>query len=306
MRKIGFVIKLQDQKTLELAKSLVESLRKADKNFEFYFEDVAAEQLSAKAKKYVHSSSGLKAVLKASELVVVIGGDGTILRCTRYLLHASEWKHSKLVGINTGTLGFLTCLSSKEALRELPKLMLKQDQLIEENRHCLKVDIIRNKKTNKSFHVLNDCVLSKGSLSRIFEFHIDLNGQLLSSYRADGLIVSPPTGSTAYNLAAGGAIIQPGIPAMQLTPICPQYFSNKPIVLSYENTIGLRLGRHSTDVFLTLDGQTGLRMHDEDEVQISKSDKSLTFVVPKKNLATHYFDSLRQKLNWGMVSKLPT
>jgi NAD+ kinase len=174
-----------------------------------------------------------------------------------------------------------------------------------ERRSCLQVGIERNRKTFRQFHVLNDAVLSKGSLSRIFEFNVEVDGQFLSSYRADGLIVSSPTGSTAYNLAAGGSILDPTIPAVQLTPICPQSFSNQPIVVSDHHRIDLSVGRHSSDVFLTLDGHTGLRIEGQDRVRVEKSGKSVGFLLPPGMDWTHYFHSLRQKLKWGLVSGAP-
>jgi len=260
--KVGLILKLQDTKTRELAKELVVRLKKQIKKVDFYFEKTAATQLRLSKEKQIKILP-INQMFSHLDLVLVIGGDGTILRCTRYLLNKGAWKTCRLIGINTGTVGFLASISAQDTLRDLPKL-LKNGNFQKEDRSCLKIQVLRSGNLYKSYHVLNDCVLSKGSLSRIFEFQIDVNGALLSSYRADGLIVCPPTGSTAYNLAAGGAIIEPSIPAIQLTPICPQQFSNKPIVISDKNKISLRLGRHSTDVFLTLDGQTGLRMGDSD------------------------------------------
>lgn len=297
---LGIISKLQDPVSLRLASKLVKRFHKGIK---IAVETPALGQIPAPLRNVVKAMS-IKELVHHSSCILAVGGDGTILRAARYLLNGSAYQNTGLVGINTGHLGFLASLNKEEAEKlKLTDFKNKNFFKIEEH-SCLQIEVLhsKSKRVLKRFDVMNDVVLSKGSLSRIFEFHVDLNGKLLSSYRADGLIVSPPTGSTAYNLAAGGSIIQPGVPAIQLTPIAPQYFSNKPIVVSDTNTIHLRLGQHSTDVYLTLDGHTGLKMEDEHLIQIKKSDKVVQFLVPKSKQRTHYFDSLRQKLNWGLVS----
>jgi len=300
---IGFITKLQDKKSLNLTQRLIKELKSSRAVEKIYLEEAALAQIP---KKQGVLKASISKMMKSLKLVVVVGGDGTILRSTRYLLHGSSWKTCHILGVNTGRLGFLSCVSPLSAKTELLNVLKNPSSWHSEERSCLSVSIYRRRKLFKSFHVMNDCVLSKGSLSRIFEFHINLNAHPLSSYRADGVIISPPTGSTAYNLAAGGAIIQPGIPAIQITPICPQYFSNQPILVADENVISVKLGKHSTDVFITLDGQTGLRMNDGDEIRITRSAKKVKFLVPSSIAKTHYFDSLRQKLNWGLVSAKST
>lgn len=300
--KLGIVLKVQDKESVVVAEKIVSNLKKA---YPIFIESTTLRGFSKTARKSIQEVTTTKLFNEASVLLV-IGGDGTILRCARHLLHGNAWRNCKILGVNTGHLGFLTCLNAENAIKELPTILEKTESMAIEKHSALRVSVQKKKGKEKIYHVLNDCVLSKGSLSRIFEFHLDLNDQPLSSYRADGLIVSPPTGSTAYNLAAGGAIVQPGIEAIQLTPIAAQYFSNKPILVHDQNKIRLRLGRHSTDVFLTLDGHTGLKIDDDHQVLISKSEKTVQFWVPKDRLMTHYFDSLRQKLNWGLVSSSRT
>jgi len=297
---LGIVSKLQDPISSELTSKIVNRLHKGQN---LILETQALGQLPTKCRKLVKTMS-IKDLVRSASAILVIGGDGTILRAARYLLNGQAYKSTGLIGVNTGHLGFLASINEKEASKLSAKDFKDLTAFAAEDHSCLRVELLnaKSKRVLKQFDVMNDVVLSKGSLSRIFEFHIDLNGQLLSSYRADGLVVSPPTGSTAYNLAAGGSIIQPGVPAIQLTPIAAQYFSNKPIVVSDENIIDLYLGRHSADVFLTLDGHSGLRMEDEHVVRIKKSPKFVRFFVPKSKQKTHYFDSLRQKLNWGLVS----
>ena len=297
---VGLVLKQNDPRAKILGQKIVTSLLKMSNVHEIFLE---------KGHKITAESSRLKTasfdkILEKSAIAVTVGGDGTILRCTRHLLETDCWATCSVVGVNAGKVGFLASLSGPDAIKRLIPLVKKPSLFNVEERSCLKVSVLRNGKVFRTHHVLNDCVLSKGSLSRLFEFHIHINGEFVSSYRADGMIVSPPTGSTAYNLAAGGAILQPNIPAIQLTPIAPQAFSNKPIVLSDENEIALTLGKHSSDVYLTFDGQSGLQVMDQDRIVITRSLKTIRFLSPKSGSRAHFFHSLRQKLNWGLVENL--
>ncbi len=237
------------------------------------------------------------------DLLLSIGGDGTLLRSARHLLSGDGWKKAHLLGINAGHLGFLTYLhssSSKEALKKL--FESSKEKVSSESRSCLAVTIkARGKK--QMVHAMNDAVLSKGALSRLFEFDVSIDNHFLSSYRADGMVVSSPTGSTAYNLAAGGAILTPSIEALQLTPICPQSLTNKPIVVSDASRIVLRLGKHSSDVFVTLDGHLAIKMETGDRVEVRKSPKRIQLVLPPGVGPSHYYQSLRQKLRWGLSAK---
>jgi NAD+ kinase len=236
------------------------------------------------------------------DLLLSIGGDGTLLRTARLLLESEGWKRACLLGINTGRLGFLTLLGIEAAAAELAKILREPQKSETEDRACLEVKIARKKKIVGHHHVLNDCVLKSGALSRLIEFGVSMNGEFLSLYRADGLIISTPTGSTAYNLAAGGAILEPQIPAIQLTPICAQSFSNKPIVVSDDNLIELTVQSQNSDAHLTLDGHTGIALQPEDQIAIRRSPKKVALLLPSGKGRSHYIQSLRQKLKWGLVS----
>lgn len=301
----GLIIKLQDSRAIEAGKNLIEVLLEKLPKLQISVEEAALTQFPKSLRKKL-SKKSLHSMANKLELIIVVGGDGTLLRCARYLLTGNAWKTCALLGINAGRVGFLSSMNSIDAQKKLPRLLANRSELGVEERMCLKVKVQGKKKNSKTYHVLNDCVLSKGSLSRIFEFRVDINQEVLSLYRADGLIISPPTGSTAYNLAAGGSIVEPVIPAIQLTPIAPQSFSNKPILISDKNKIRLYLGRHTTDIFLTLDGHTGIRIDDDDLIEITKSEKFIQFLIPKSKLQSHFFHSLRQKLNWGIVPKTTT
>lgn len=297
--KIGVILKMQDKNTLRLFLALRPLFVGKQLPYQFFLEEAALAQLKKTERAGLETAS-LHQMTKTCFMLIVIGGDGTLLRCTRELLHREAWKTCSLLGINSGRVGFLASLNAQEATKKMKTILQHPEKLGVEKRSCLRLAIQADGQKTKEYHVLNDVVLSKGSLSRIFEFEVSVDSEFLSVYRSDGLIVSPPTGSTAYNLAAGGAIIEPDIPAIQLTPISAQYFSNKPILISDRRSVFIRLLRHSTDIFITLDGHTGFRVKDEDLIQISKSAKQVNFLVPKENLQKHFFNSLRDKLKWGL------
>ena len=246
--------------------------------------------------------AGPDKVVADSDIVFSIGGDGTILRCARHLISTNSWKDTGLVGINAGHLGFLSMISAPEAPEEVESILKAPKQCRIQARSCLEIIVRRNGKEHKRFDALNDAVLSSGSLSRLISFDVEVNGEFLSAYRSDGMIISTPTGSTGYNLAAGGSIIEPSSPIVQLTPVCPQSFSNKPIVISDKNHVKMSLPKGSRNAFLTLDGQFGIEITPKDEIEIYKSSKAVYFVMPPKLRTSHYFSALRQKLKWGLVS----
>lgn len=305
-KTVGIVAKLQSESSVECLRHLLpvfKEMGSRNRKIKFFVEP--ATFTSLRMRKSFLQPMAIDRMAEHCDLLIAIGGDGTILRCARYLLYKDAWKRCHLLGINAGHLGFLTFVPAHEAKKILGDTLSLRVRPKIVKRACLEVGIERNRKIFRKFHVLNDAVISKGSLSRIFEFNVEVDREFLSSYRADGLIVSSPTGSTAYNIAAGGSILDPTISAIQLTPICPQSFSNKPIVLSDQHRVDVSVGRHSSDVYLTLDGHTGLRIEPQDRVRIEKSSKHIQFLLPPGMDWTYYFHSLRQKLKWGLVSGAP-
>lgn len=299
IRKIGIAVKENDTHAIRLLKRFSGLFQKYKGQYKFSLENHIPKDVLSVLPKGLYTPRSFKSLLDHSDLILSIGGDGTILRCARNLLESNRWSKAKLLGVNAGHLGFLTFINPQEADSSLELTLKFPSKTRIEERSCLEVRIERSGKVWKKFQALNDCVLSKGSLSRIFEFHVEVDREFLSSYRSDGLIVSTPTGSTAYNLAAGGSILEPTIPALQLTPVCAQSLSAKPIVISDRRTVILSLGRHSSDVYLTIDGHTGIRVQSKDRIHISKSERSIQFLMPPSLNSSHYFPSLRQKLKWG-------
>ncbi|HEX6177560.1 MAG TPA: NAD(+)/NADH kinase [Thermoanaerobaculia bacterium] len=226
-----------------------------------------------------------------SDLLITFGGDGTLLSVAR---HAPQ--NVPILGVNMGTLGFLT----EVRLEEFPTLL---DQVLEgtfsvEPRVTFNVSVNGPDRNSQQYRVLNDVAINKSALARIIEMRVSVAGLFVSNFRGDGLIICTPTGSTAYNLSAGGPIVYPTMNAMVITPICPHMITNRPLVLPDELDIdiGIVTPSEEQEIYLTLDGQEGMPINENDRVCIRKSLESVLLVQsPEKN----YFDVLRSKLKWG-------
>jgi NAD+ kinase len=227
---------------------------------------------------------------KNAELVVALGGDGTMIATARLLAEADV----PVLGINYGTLGYLAEFRIEEMFTGLDAVF-RGDYRIE-SRVRLAVELYREESRLMHSRVLNDVVVNKSALSRIVHIEAYLNQQLISAFRADGLIISTPTGSTAYNLSAGGPVIYPSMNAVVITPICPFTLSDRPLVVPDDAVIEVFLRTPNEEVFLTLDGQVGLPLAVGDRILIRKSHTSFKIVQPPNR---NYFEVLREKLRWG-------
>jgi NAD+ kinase len=238
-----------------------------------------------------------RAVLPALvEMLIVLGGDGTLLSAARCVADAHTGV--PIFGVNLGSLGFMAEVSLDELYSNLEKAMA--GQLEAEDRIMLAVSVIRNNKRLARYRVLNDAVINKGALARMMELKVSVNNGLLTTLRADGLIVATPTGSTAYSLAAGGPIIHPTIPCFVVTPICPHTLSNRPIALPDHVVVTVCLTSQSEEVTLTLDGQIGFPLAPLDIVEIKKSRFKMKMI---KHPDKSYYEILRTKLKWGSGPK---
>ena len=232
-----------------------------------------------------------RAELAASiDLMVVLGGDGTMIATARLVGD----REIPVLGINYGHLGYLTEFRTEEMLAALEEIIAGNYRL--DRRVMLDAELVRGDETLLRNRILNDAVISKSALARIIEIEARLNNRFVNSFRADGLIVSTPTGSTAYNLSAGGPIVYPSMNAVILTPICPHTLSNRPLVVPDDAEIELRLLTPEEEVALTLDGQVGFDLAVNDRVLIRKSRTTFNLVQPSTR---NYFDVLRDKLRWG-------
>ena len=224
------------------------------------------------------------------DLMLVLGGDGTMIATARMLGD----REVPVLGVNYGGLGYLAEFRIEELYSALESIL--EGKYAVQKRVMLSVELMRGNEQVTQNRVLNDVVINKSALARIIEIDAHLNAQFVNAFRADGLIVSTPTGSTAYNLSAGGPVIYPSMNAVVITPICPFTLSNRPIVVPDESLIELRLITQNEDVSLTLDGQVGFPLMAEDRVVIRKSRTAFNLVQPMNR---NYFDVLRDKLRWG-------
>jgi NAD+ kinase len=226
----------------------------------------------------------------AVDLMLVLGGDGTMIATSRMIGD----QEVPVLGVNYGGLGYLAEFRIQELYSALESILDGNYRL--DKRVMLAVELRRGDTSVTSNRVLNDVVINKSALARIIEIETHLNRQFVNSFRADGLIVSTPTGSTAYNLSAGGPVIFPSMNAIVITPICPFTLSNRPIVVPDSAEIELRLKTDHEEVALTLDGQVGFPLKVEDSVLIRKSRTTFNLIQPSNR---NYFDVLRDKLRWG-------
>ncbi len=224
------------------------------------------------------------------ELIVVLGGDGTLLSVAR-IAHDAD---VPILGVNLGSLGFLTEITLDELYDTLGSVLDNKYEI--EHRMLLSANLMRNGACIEDHQVLNDVVINKGALARIVNLKVRVDGQYMTSYRADGLIIATPTGSTAYSLSAGGPIIHPSMHALVLCPICPFDLANRPIVVPDQSTLEVEITTPNEDVRVTLDGQEGYDFSTGDVLRVKKADNSVKLVQAK---GKNYYQLLRKKLHWG-------
>jgi NAD+ kinase len=238
----------------------------------------------------VQAGEPAAAFIMDADLIVVLGGDGTMIAASRMVGDADVL----VLGVNYGSLGYLTDFRIEELFSALEAIISCGYDV--DRRVMLEAEHWRDSELLATGRVLNDVVINKAALARIIEIEVNLDGLFVNSFRADGLIVATPTGSTAYNLSAGGPIIYPTMNAMVLTPICPFTLTNRPIVVPDTANVELILQNENEGVVLSLDGQTGYTMLAHDRVVIRKSEMTFNLVHPANR---NYFDVLRNKLKWG-------
>jgi NAD+ kinase len=229
-----------------------------------------------------------------ADLIVVLGGDGTLLAMAARIAKAD--RDIPILGVNFGSLGFLTEIRIDELMPSLESTLSGAATFDE--RAMLEADAYRNEARVDSRVVLNDVVFTKAAISRMIELSVWVSGGFVTRVKADGLIVASATGSTAYNLAAGGPIVHPGVDALVLTPIAPHTLTNRPVVIPGHADVEVRphSGDGADDVFVTYDGQSGYTLHEGDVVRVRKSERVLRLV---KASTRGYFEVLREKLKWG-------
>lgn len=273
--KIGIIGKWKNPKAVEELNRLLPFLKK--------------EGFSVFIEREVNANESVLQPSSPIDLLIVMGGDGTLLRGVRFL----QGRNVPIMGINLGGLGFMTWTNLEEVEETI--IAFKKGELKVEKRMMLRGKVIRKENEILSMDVLNDVVVNKGALARIIQIYVEVNDKFLSRYRADGLIVSTPTGSTAYSLAAAGPVVHPSVECIILSPICPHTLTNRPIIISPDTKIKILIER-GDEVYITLDGQVGFILEREDIVIVEKSPHTANLIMPK---GKDYFSILRKKLGWG-------
>lgn len=281
VRRVGVVLKTSSSEAADLGRQLLVELDRL--GLEAVVDRETAEVLEG------DDDVDREHLASRVDLIVVLGGDGTLLSVTRGVLEGTP-----ILGINMGTLGFLTEHPADRLMPMLHAVLDGQGEIARRER--LTVTVEHPDKETITRRVLNDAVVNKSALARMLVLSVHVNGAFVSRFKADGLIIATPTGSTAYNLSAGGPILYPNLEALVVTPICPHALTNRPIVLSLTSKIEIRLESHSEEVWLTLDGQQGFPIGTEDLVKIeSCPDPVMLITDPRRS----YFQVLNRKLKWG-------
>jgi NAD+ kinase len=288
MNRIGIIAKKNKPEAVKLAVRLAEWLK--PRNIDVYIEEEVGKHLSSTVSGPAWKSMKREEIAPDIEMIVVLGGDGTLLSVARQV-----WNKSiPILGVNLGGLGFLTEVTLDELYPVLEKVLRNDFETNE--REVLNAGVIRKGKRIAEFIVLNDAVINKGALARIIDLETTINGEYLSTFRSDGLIISTPTGSTAYNLSAGGPIVYPSLHTIIITPICPHTLTIRPIIIPDDVKIRALLKSRNEEVTLTLDGQQGFALDFEDVVEVGKAEGRILLI---KSPYRHYFELLREKLKWG-------
>ena len=237
----------------------------------------------------LETAPNIGALTRGCDLLIVFGGDGTMLRVAREAAGA----RTPIVGINVGSLGFLTDVQAHQLPLALQQIWAGQTIL--ESRSLLQAKVTQSGKTIVE-SALNDFVITRGALPRLIELEVRVNRELVTRYRGDGLIICSPTGSTAYSLAAGGAVVSPAAEVFTLTPICPHTLSNRSVIVNLASTIEVQMLSQKVDMILTADGQKTVSLAAGDIVTIRRSRHAIRLL----HLAgSSFFETLRRKLNWS-------
>jgi len=279
---IGIIAKNNIEEPFEITKKLSNWLK--ERGVEVYVE----KELG---KKIRHPNSIDRTdIPKLVDVILVFGGDGTFLGVAR---EACKYG-TPILGINLGGLGFLTEVTIDELYPMMERIVDGDYEV--EDRQMLITSIRRGKKNIGTYEVLNDVVINKGALARIIDLAIYIEDSHVTTYKADGIILATPTGSTAYSLSAGGPIVYPGIPVTIITPICPHTLTNRPLVVSSEMKVEIKVTTQEPDTYLTLDGQIGVRLKTGDLIEVKRTDTSVKLI---KSPFRDFFSILKTKLMWG-------
>ena len=283
IRTVGILCKPRKEDLCSVLPPLVEWLRARKLNV--LLDASAAESCSS-----LDKASAREKLASEADLLVVMGGDGTLLAAARLLGD----REIPILGVNLGSLGFLTSVTLEELYPLLEVTLAGKHEI--SARGVLRAQMLRNGVAAEGARALNDAVVNQAALARLMDFDVHIDGNHVARYRADGIIVATPTGSTAYSLAAGGPIVLPEIHAFVITPICPHMLTNRPLVIPDTSRIEIAPEQHGEPVHLTLDGQVGFQLQPGDRVAIERAKTRVQLV---RAAGKSYFEVLRSKLGWG-------
>jgi len=283
IRTVGILCKPRKEDLCSVLPPLVEWLRARKLNV--LLDASAAESCSS-----LDKASAREKLASEADLLVVMGGDGTLLAAARLLGD----REIPILGVNLGSLGFLTSVTLEELYPLLEVTLAGKHEISE--RGVLRAQMLRNGAAVEGARALNDAVVNQAALARLMDFDVHIDGNHVARYRADGIIVATPTGSTAYSLAAGGPIVMPDIHAFVITPICPHMLTNRPLVIPDSSRIEIAPEQQGEPVHLTLDGQVGFQLQPGDRVVIERAKTRVQLV---RAAGKSYFEVLRSKLGWG-------
>ncbi|PKO86767.1 MAG: NAD kinase [Betaproteobacteria bacterium HGW-Betaproteobacteria-12] len=286
-RTIALVGKYHSMEIAESLRGLAEYLH--ERGVSVFIERETSEHIGKKVDLSRWVTCGFNDIGAHADLAIVLGGDGTMLNAARRLARYCV----PLVGVNQGRLGFMTDIARQDLLTCMDDLL--DGRFNPENRMLLAAEVVREGREVASNMALNDVVLDKGAIGRMIEFELFIDGEFIYSLRADGLIVSTPTGSTAYSLSAGGPILHPTLTGIALVPLCPHALTNRPIIVNDRADIEFRI-THADDPRVHFDGQVTLDLERGDSVRLRRSEHTICFLHPP---GYRYFAMLRQKLQWS-------
>ncbi len=282
-KSVGIISKPKKAEIREIVPGLLAWLR--ERGIEWFIDKETSGIMEMKERSLTRNEMPSRV-----DLLIVLGGDGTLLATARAL----NRKPVPILAVNLGSLGFLTEITRDQLLPTLETVLAgthKTDRRVQ-----IEGELIRADEILTPFLALNDVVLNKGAIARILEFDVHVNSERVSTYKSDGLIISTPTGSTAYSLAAGGPIVTPSVEAFLITPICAHTLTHRPLVLPNTVKIEVTVKTQKEAAYLTVDGQVGIAANSDDVVRMRKSDSYVELVRPP---STPYFEILQKKLKWG-------
>lgn len=282
-KNIAIIGKYMQPEVREQIVQLAQFLRQTDAKI--YIEQATAENCAISGFDQLPMSN----ICQQVDLVVVVGGDGTMLSVARALVGSNI----PLIGVNRGRLGFLTDLTSESMLDGLAQVLA--GQYVAEQRMLLDAEVVRDGQDSASFVALNDVVVSKSNVGRLIELEVHINGAYVNRQRSDGLIVSTPTGTTAYSLSAGGPILDPSLNVITLVPVSPHTLSNRPIAISGSSEVQVTI-MSATDCSVYFDGQDAIALKQGDKVLIKSAAQTVTLLHPQGH---NHYATLREKLGWG-------